>query len=352
MSRKRVLTLDKDSESIDSTKYRGMIGSLLYLIASRPDIVFSVFLYARFYEDPKVSHLEAVKRIFGKTKGTQHLGLRYPKDTGANVLVYANSDHADDVADRKSISRICTYVGSCLTSWFSKKQASHANSITESDYVAARRACQQSLWMKQAFVDYNIMLNEVLILCDDKCAINLTSSPIDYPRTKHIKIRHHFLKDNVAKKHITIDKILLGENVANILAKPLENDQFSYLRLGLGLMLQEEEEEEEEKKGQDVIEEYEGDERIMFKFILKGFAKSEIWDNVKEPLSLKLNEDEFSICCENTTHIMNTLKEARIESREMLLSIHHSIKMLLDIISKMNRKLEDKKVKRNNKALE
>ncbi|GJT03333.1 retrovirus-related pol polyprotein from transposon TNT 1-94 [Tanacetum coccineum] len=202
MSRKRVLTLDKDSESIDSTKYRGMIGSLLYLTASRPDIMFSNFLYARFYEDPKVSHLEAVKRIFRQTKGTQHLGLRYPKDIGANVLVYANSDHADDVADRKSISEICTYVGSCLTSWFSKKQASHTNSITESDYVAARRACQQALWMKQVFVDYNIMLNEVPILCDDKCVTNLTSSPIDYPRTNHIEIRHHFLKDNVAKKHI------------------------------------------------------------------------------------------------------------------------------------------------------
>ncbi|GKG06732.1 hypothetical protein Tco_0329701 [Tanacetum coccineum] len=97
---------------------------------------------------------------------------------------------------------------------------------------------------------------------------------------------------------------------------------------------------------------YEGDEKIMFEFILKGFAESEIWDKFKEPLRLKLNEDEYFICCENTTHMTNALKEARMESREVLLSIHHSIKMLLDIISKMNRKLEDKKVKRNNKALE
>ncbi|GJU64807.1 hypothetical protein Tco_1246642 [Tanacetum coccineum] len=95
---------------------------------------------------------------------------------------------------------------------------------------------------------------------------------------------------------------------------------------------------------------YEGDERIMFKFILNGFAKSDIWD--KEPLSPKLNEDEYSICCENTTHMMNALKEARRESREMLLSIHHSLKMLLDIISKMNRKLKDEKVKRNDKGKE
>ncbi|GKB46811.1 hypothetical protein Tco_0897564 [Tanacetum coccineum] len=205
-----------------------------------------------FQEDPKVSHLEAVKRIFRYIKGKQHLSLWYPKDTGINVLVYANSDHAGDVVDIKSTSIICTFVGSCLTSWFSKKQTLRANSITESDYVAAGRACQRALWMKQAFVDYNITIDEVPILCDYTCAINLTSIPIDYLRTKHVEIIHHFLKDNVAKKHIIIDKIPLRENVANILTKALEKDQFSYLRLGLGLMLQEE---EEEKKGQYVIEE-------------------------------------------------------------------------------------------------
>nr|GEV16157.1 hypothetical protein [Tanacetum cinerariifolium] len=89
---------------------------------------------------------------------------------------------------------------------------------------------------------------------------------------------------------------------------------------------------------------YEGDERVTFKFILRGFAKSEIWDKVNEPLSPKLHEDEYSICCENTT-MMNTFKEAIIESKEMLMSIHHSLKMLLDITSKMNSKLEDKKIK-------
>ncbi|GJU44771.1 hypothetical protein Tco_1202037 [Tanacetum coccineum] len=86
---------------------------------------------------------------------------------------------------------------------------------------------------------------------------------------------------------------------------------------------------------------YKGDERIMFEFILRGFAESEMWDKVKETLIPKLNEDEYSICCEYTTHMMNALKEARMESREMLLSIHHSLKMLIDIISKMNMKLEE-----------
>ena len=102
--------------------------------------------------------------------------------------------------------------------------------------------------MNQAFFYYNIMLDEVPILCDNKCSINLTSSPIDYSRTKHIKIRHHFLWDNIENNHITIEKIPFEENIANILAKPLEKDHFSHLRLELGMRLLEQEEEIGEKE--------------------------------------------------------------------------------------------------------
>ncbi|GJT57560.1 retrovirus-related pol polyprotein from transposon TNT 1-94 [Tanacetum coccineum] len=99
MSSDTKLTKDEECESVDSTKYRGMIGSLLYLTASRPDIMFSVCLCARFQEAPKTSHLEAVKRIFRYIKGTTHLGLWYPKGTGIETVVYADSDHAGDYVD-------------------------------------------------------------------------------------------------------------------------------------------------------------------------------------------------------------------------------------------------------------
>ncbi|GKA24414.1 hypothetical protein Tco_0710447, partial [Tanacetum coccineum] len=104
MSSDTKLTKDEECESVDSTKYRGMIGSLLYLTASRPDIMFSVCLCARFQEAPKTSHLEAVKRIFRYIKGTTHLGLWYPKGTDIETVVYADSDHARDYVDRKSTS--------------------------------------------------------------------------------------------------------------------------------------------------------------------------------------------------------------------------------------------------------
>ncbi|GJS39538.1 hypothetical protein Tco_0564581 [Tanacetum coccineum] len=238
MSSDTKLTKDEECESVDSTKYRGMIGSLLYLTASRPDIMFSVCLCARFQEAPKTSHLEAVKRIFRYIKATTHLGLWYPKGTGIETVVYADSDHAGDYVDRKSTSGICTFMGCCLTSWFSKKQTALAISTTEAEYVSARKACQQALWMKQALIDYDVRLDNVPIMCDNKGAIDLSKNPVQHSRTKHIKIRHHFLRDNVQKGHISIEKVPFVDNIADILTKPLKCKSFNYLRLGLGMMEQ------------------------------------------------------------------------------------------------------------------
>nr|GEX13206.1 retrovirus-related Pol polyprotein from transposon TNT 1-94 [Tanacetum cinerariifolium] len=162
MSSNTKLMKDEECESVHSTKYRGMIGSLLYLTTSRPDIMFSVCLCARFQEAPKTSHLEVVERIFRYIKGTTYLGLRYPKGTGIETVVYANSDHAGDYVDRKRTSGICTFEGCCLTSWFSKKQTALAISSTEVEYVSIEKACQQAL------IDYDIRLDDVPIMCDNK----------------------------------------------------------------------------------------------------------------------------------------------------------------------------------------
>ncbi|GJU75709.1 retrovirus-related pol polyprotein from transposon TNT 1-94 [Tanacetum coccineum] len=191
MSTETKLTKDEEGESVDNTKYRGMIGSLLYLTASRPDIMFSVCLCARFQEDPKTSHLEAVKRIFRYVKGTTHLGLWYPKGSDIETIVYADSDHAGDYVDRKSTSGICTFMGCCLTSWFLKKQTALAISTTEAEYVSAGKACQQAL------IDYDIRLDDIPIMCDNKGAIDLSKNPVQHSCTKHIEIHHNFLRDNV-----------------------------------------------------------------------------------------------------------------------------------------------------------
>ncbi|GKA08809.1 retrovirus-related pol polyprotein from transposon TNT 1-94 [Tanacetum coccineum] len=137
MSSKTKPTRDEDGKSIDDTKYHDMIGILLYLMAS---IMFRVCLCARFQEAPKTSHLDAVKIIFRYIKGTTHLGLWYPKGTGVETIVYVDSDHAGDYVDCKSTSGVCTFMGCCLTSWFSKKQTALAISTTEAEYVSAGKA--------------------------------------------------------------------------------------------------------------------------------------------------------------------------------------------------------------------
>ncbi|GJY75980.1 retrovirus-related pol polyprotein from transposon TNT 1-94 [Tanacetum coccineum] len=203
MSTEIKLTKDDDADSVDSFKYRGKIGSLLYLTASRPDIMFSVCLCARFQENPKTTHLKAVKHIFRYIGGTSHLGLWYPKGTRIETVVYANSYHAGDYVDHKSTSGVCTFMGCFLTSWFAKKQTAHAISTTEAEYVFAEKACQQALWMKQALIDYGIRLDDVPIMCDNKGAIDLIASE---------------------------------DNIADIFTKPLKREIFNYLRLGLGMM--------------------------------------------------------------------------------------------------------------------
>ncbi|GJW05448.1 hypothetical protein Tco_1564304, partial [Tanacetum coccineum] len=153
-------------------------------LESRPYIMFSVCLCARFQEDPKISHLEVVKRIFQYVKGTMHLGLWYTK-------------------------------GPDIETVFLKKQTTLATSTTEAEYVSAGKACQQVLWMKQALIDYGISLDDIPIMFDNKGAIDLSKNPVQHSRTKHIEIHHHFLPDNVQKGNISIEKVSLEDNIAN-----------------------------------------------------------------------------------------------------------------------------------------
>ncbi|XP_071739427.1 uncharacterized mitochondrial protein AtMg00810-like [Rutidosis leptorrhynchoides] len=112
-------------------------------MASLPDIMCSVYLCARFQENPKMSQVELVKRIFRYLKGTMHLGLWYPKFTDVDIMFFADFDNRGSLIYRKSTSGVCAFAGLCLTSWFSKKQTSVALSTTEAEYVAMGRACAQ-----------------------------------------------------------------------------------------------------------------------------------------------------------------------------------------------------------------
>ena len=230
------MDLDEEGTSVNPTEYRGLIGSLLYLTANRPDITFAVGVCARFQSNPKKSHLEAAKKIIKYLKGTVNIGLWYPRDDNLELSGYSDADYGGCRIDRKSTSGTCQFLGNKLISWFSKKQNSVATSTTEAEYMDAGSCCAQILWLRQQLRDYNIIANEVPIYCDNNNAITITQNPVLHTRCKHVDIRHHFIRDHVEKKDIRMEKIHTDKQRADILTKPLAEARFLELSVELGLL--------------------------------------------------------------------------------------------------------------------
>nr|GEZ85988.1 uncharacterized mitochondrial protein AtMg00810-like [Tanacetum cinerariifolium] len=158
------LLKDSDGKDFDVHTYRYMIGSLMYLTSSRPYIIFAMCVCARFQVTPKVSHLNAVKRIFRYLKGKPYLGLGYPKDSPFNLVAYSDSDYAGASLDRKSTTKGCQFIRCRLISWQCKKQTVVATSSTEAEYVAAASGCAQVLWIQNQLLDYSILGFELTML--------------------------------------------------------------------------------------------------------------------------------------------------------------------------------------------
>ncbi|KAK8609111.1 hypothetical protein V6N13_025418 [Hibiscus sabdariffa] len=230
--------LDKDEEGkcVDSELYRSMIGSFLYLTASRPDIMFSVCLCARFQANPKESHLKVVKRIFRYLQYTPSLGLWYPRDSTFDLHAYSNMDYGRCKIDRKSTSNTCQFLGNMFISSFSEKQNSIALSTTEAEYISADSCCAQVLWMKQQLFDYGIDVGTVPIKCDNTSYMCLTKNPIQHSRTKHIEIRHRFIRDHVFKNGVVLEYVDTLQQLIDIFTKPLAKECCWTLRRDLGLM--------------------------------------------------------------------------------------------------------------------
>ncbi|WVZ70143.1 hypothetical protein U9M48_018835 [Paspalum notatum var. saurae] len=196
MSTNTALDADEDGEAVDQKEFRGMVGSLLYLTATRPDIQFAVCLCARYQASPRTSHRQAVKRIFRYLKFTLELGLWYSSGCSFSLRGFSDADHAGCRIDRKSTSSTCQLLGTSLVSWSSCKQASVALSTTEAEYVAAA-----------------------------------TKNPVLHSRTKHIDVRFYFLRDHYEKRDIDLIHVVSANQLADIFTKPLEFDAFTRLRV-------------------------------------------------------------------------------------------------------------------------
>jgi hypothetical protein len=155
-----------------------MIGSLLYLTASRPHIAFSVGVCARFQENPKESHITVVKRIIRYVNDIILYGIWYSRETNLAVTRYFDADWAGNADDMKSTSGGCFYVGNNLVAWMSRKQASISLSTVEAEYIVAGSCCTQLLWMKKLLCDYGFTQDLTIINCDNTSTINISKNPI------------------------------------------------------------------------------------------------------------------------------------------------------------------------------
>jgi hypothetical protein len=230
------LDLDTGGKSVDQKVYQSMIGSLLYLCVSRPDIMLFVCMCARFQANPKEVHLRAMKRIMRYLVHTPKFGLWYPKGSTFDLIGYSDADWAGCKIDRKSTSGTCQFLGRSLVSQASKKQNSVALSTAEAEYIAAGHCCAQLLWMRQTLRDYGYKLSKVPLLCDNESAICMADNPVEHSRTKHIDIRYHFLRVHQKGGDIEIAYVSTKEQLANIFTKPLDEKTFSKLRNELNIL--------------------------------------------------------------------------------------------------------------------
>nr|GFB34969.1 putative ribonuclease H-like domain-containing protein [Tanacetum cinerariifolium] len=202
----------------------------------RPDIMFAFCACARFQVTPKASHLYAVKRIFRYLKGKPHLGLWYPKDSPFNLVVYSDSDYAGASLDRKSTTGGCQFLGCRLISWHCKKQTVVATSSTEAEYVAAASCCSQVLWIQIQLLDYTYNFMHTMVYIDNSSTICIIKNPVLHSKTKHIEIRHHFIRDFNDKKLIQVVKILSDNNFTYLLTKAFDVGRFQYFVASIGLL--------------------------------------------------------------------------------------------------------------------
>jgi hypothetical protein len=228
------LKLSKYSSNppVDATMYRSIVGSLRYLVHTRPDISFSVGMASRFMEAPTTEHLSMVKHLLRYIAGTLNIGCRYSTSAGVAELVgYSDADLAGDLDDRKSTSGTLFFFGNCPVSWQCRKQRGVSLSSCESEYVAAATAACQGVWLGRLLGDLLGVDPLVANLnVDNKAAIQLCNNPVHHDRSKHIDTRYHYIRDCVENETVTVSYISTVGQLADIFTKALGRVRFQLLR--------------------------------------------------------------------------------------------------------------------------
>ena len=234
------ITPDLKGEAVSPSYYRAMIGSLMYLTASRPDIMYPTCLLARYQVNPKASHLAAVKRIFRYLKAYPDTGLWYPRDNNFDLVAFSDSDFGGCKIDGKSTTAGCQFLGNRLVTWQCKKQTCVATSTCEAEYIAASSCCSQVLWIQQQMRDYGFEFLTTPIYVDNSAALQITRNPVQHLKTKHIEIKYHFIRDCFEKRLIDVVKVHTDDQRADLFTKAFDKSRFDFLLLVNGIKVKQE----------------------------------------------------------------------------------------------------------------
>nr|GEU85668.1 hypothetical protein [Tanacetum cinerariifolium] len=228
MVEKSKLDEDTQGKAVNPTHYHGMVGSLLYLTASKPDLTFVVCMCARYQAKPTKKHLHAVKRIFKYLRGTVNRGLWCPKDSFISLTAYADTDHAGCQDTRRSTSGSMQLLGERLISWSTKRQKNAAISSTKARHIELSGCCAQVLWMRSQLIDYGLGFNKIPMYCDNKSAIALCCNNVKHSRSKHIDIRFHFIKEQVENGVVELYFVNTEYQLADIFTKALGRERIKF----------------------------------------------------------------------------------------------------------------------------
>jgi hypothetical protein len=226
----------EDGEPLeDIPQFQRLVGKLIYLTVTRPDISFSVSQISRFMHLPRTPHLEAVNRILRYLKGNPGKGIKMKNNNSNELCGYSDADWAGSF-DRKSTTGFCTFVGGNLVTWKSKKQNVVARSSAEAEYRAMASTASELIWIKQLLRDTGIGCDQpIKMYCDNNSARHIASNPVFHERTKHIEVDCHYVREKVQAKEITTPFVRSKEQLADVFTKGLDPTHFEDITSKLGL---------------------------------------------------------------------------------------------------------------------
>ncbi|KAM1775099.1 hypothetical protein ACFX12_044389 [Malus domestica] len=224
------------SEPADVSLYKSIVGSLLYLTATRPDLMFSASLLSRFMQNPSKIHMGTAKRVLRYVQGTLNYRIKYEMGKSSILIGFCDSDWGGSEDDSRSTSGYAFTFESGVFSWASVKQQSVALSTAKAEYVSASEATAQAIWLRFILKDFGeLQVEATPLLCDNTSAIAMTKNPVFHQRTKHIKRRYHFIREALQDNTIKLIYCSTEDHIADIFTKALPNERFNYLKGLLGL---------------------------------------------------------------------------------------------------------------------